>query len=412
MIIRKIVPKLALKRVAAYARVSTLTEAQEESYETQVHYYTDLIQSTEGWALAGIYADQGITGTSAAKRPEFLRMIEDAEKGKIDIILCKSVSRLSRNFAEAQKYVHALKAINVEVRFEKEGISSFDPSTDMIFSTMAAVAQEESRSISDNVKWGNKRRMEMGIRHVGSNHMLGYDEVQGKLTPNEDAWIVRLMFEEYAAGIAPTVILQHLQEKGAHRMRSEKGFTWSVVLRILNNEAYVGDRLLQKAAPQNYLTKRPDPNEAYESKYIYNDHEAIITPAVWDAVHDRFKREKLSKEQGLKVQHTTHFLYGKVFCAECGEPYRRYTARNGGGHYKTWRCRGRVNTGKCECRHVKEKVLLAEIAGALGWEWQDEESFDSWAFLESVDKVLISNAGVEIIAASGADYDEQAKATA
>ena len=232
MIIRKIVPKLALKRVAAYARVSTLTEAQEESYETQVHYYTDLIQSTEGWALAGIYADQGITGTSAAKRPEFLRMIEDAEAGKIDIILCKSVSRLSRNFAEAQKYVHALKAINVEVRFEKEGISSFDPSSDMIFSTMAAVAQEESRSISDNVKWGNKRRMEMGIRHVGSNHMLGYDEMNGKLTPNDDAWIVRLMFEEYAAGVAPTVILQHLREKGARRMRSEKGFTWSVVLPI------------------------------------------------------------------------------------------------------------------------------------------------------------------------------------
>ncbi|MBR4538475.1 MAG: recombinase family protein [Clostridia bacterium] len=412
MIIHKIVPKLAQKKVAAYARVSTLTEAQEESYETQVHYYTGLIQSTEGWSLAGIYADQGITGTSAAKRPEFLRMIEDAKAGKINIILCKSISRFSRNFVEAQKYVHALKAVNVEVRFEKEGISSFDPSSDMIFSTMAAVAQEESRSLSDNVKWGNKRRMEMGIRHVGSNHMLGYDEVQGKLIPNEDAWIVRLIFEEYAAGVAPTAILQHLLEKGAHRMRSEKKFTWSVVLRILNNEAYVGDRLLQKAAPQNYLTKRPDLSEAYESKYIYNDHEAIITPAVWDAAHDRFKREQMSRQQGLKVQHNTHFLYGKVFCAECGEPYRRFTARNGGGYYKTWRCRGRVNTGKCECRHVKESDLLAEIAGKMGWKWQDEESFDSWAFLESVDKVLVSNAGVEIIAARGVDYNERAKATA
>ena len=412
MIIRKIVPKLALKRVAAYARISTLTESQEESYETQVHYYTDLIQSTEGWILAGIYADQGITGTSAAKRPEFMRMIEDAKSGKIDIILCKSVSRLSRNFAEAQKYVHELKSINVEVRFEKEGISSFDPSSDMIFSIMAAVAQEESRSISENVKWGNKRRMEMGIRHVGSNHMLGYDEIQGKLTPNKDSWIVKLMFEEYAAGLAPTVILQHLREKGAHRMRSDKDFTWSVALRILNNEAYVGDRLLQKAAPQNYLTKRPNLNEAYEGKYIYNDHEAIVTLAIWDAVHDRFKREQLAKEQGLKVQRTTHFLYGKVFCAECGEPYRRYTAKNAGGHYKTWRCRRRVNTGKCECRHVKENVLLAEIAGALGWEWQDEESFDSWAFLESVDKVLVNTEGIEVFMAQSCVQEEQSRQTA
>ena len=412
MIIRKIVPKLALKRVAAYARVSTLTEAQEESYETQVHYYTDLIQSTEGWTLAGIYADQGITGTSAAKRPEFLRMIEDAKAGKIDIILCKSVSRLSRNFAEAQKYVHELKSVNVEVRFEKEGISSFDPSSDMIFSTMAAVAQEESRSISENVKWGNKRRMEMGIRHVGSNHMLGYDEVHGKLTPNKDAWIVKLMFEEYAAGLAPTVILQHLREKGAHRMRSDKDFTWSVVLRILNNEAYVGDRLLQKAAPQNYLTKRPDLNEAYESKYIFNDHEAIITPAVWDAVHDRFKREQLSKNQGLKVQHTTHFLYGKVFCAECGEPYRRFTARNSEGHYKTWRCRARVKTKKCCNSHIREEDLLKLISQRIGWPWNGENDFDSWAFNEIVDKVLVGTNGIEVIMAQGCEHEESIRQTA
>lgn len=412
MIIRKIVPKLALKRVAAYARVSTLTEAQEESYETQVHYYTDLIQSTEGWALAGIYADQGITGTSAAKRPEFLRMIEDAEKGKIDIILCKSVSRLSRNFAEAQKYVHALKAINVEVRFEKEGISSFDPSTDMIFSTMAAVAQEESRSISDNVKWGNKRRMEMGIRHVGSNHMLGYDEVQGKLTPNEDAWIVRLMFEEYAAGVAPTVILQHLQEKGAHRMRSEKGFTWSSVLAVLKNEAYVGDRHLQKTAPQNYLTKKPDPNEAYESKYIYNDHEGIISPAIWDAVQDRMKMREAEKAKGLSNRCTAHFLYGIVICSECGQPYRRYTVRNGEKTYKTWRCRNRAMTGACGCRHVKENELLHEISCALGWAWHEEDSFDSWAFQESVEKVLVCDLGVKVFLVTGSGFDEQTMETA
>ena len=114
----------------------------------------------------------------------------------------------------------------------------------------------------------------------------------------------------------------------------------------------------------------------------------------------------------MKVQHTTHFLYGKVFCAECGEPYRRFTARNSVGHYKTWRCRGRVNNGKCECRHVKENVLLAEIAGALGWEWQDEESFDSWAFLESVDKVLVNTEGIEVFMAQSCVQEEQNRQTA
>ena len=412
MIIRKIVPKLPLKRVAAYARVSTLTEAQEESYETQVHYYTDLIQSTEGWTLAGIYADQGITGTSAAKRPEFLQMIEDAKAGKIDIILCKSVYRLSRNFAEAQKYVHELKSVNVEVRFEKEGISSFDPSSDMIFSTMAAVAQEESRSISENVKWGNKRRMEMGIRHVGSNHMLGYDEVHGKLTPNKDAWIVKLMFEEYAVGLAPTVILQHLREKGAHRMRSDKDFTWSSVLAILKNEAYVGDRLFQKTAPQNYLTKKPENNVPYDSKYIYNDHEGIITPAIWDAVQDRMKRTEAERAKGLSNRCTAHFLYGKVICSECGQPYRRYTVRNGERTYKAWRCKNRVLTGECGCRHVKESELLFEISSALGWGWNEGDTFDSWAFQETVDKVLIYDLGVKVILAIGSDFGEQTRETA
>ena len=279
----------------------------------------------------------------------------------------------------------------------------------MIFSTMAAVSQEESRSISGNVKWAYRRLAEQGIRHVGNNHMLGYDEVEGKLTPNKDAWIVKLMFEEYAAGISPAEILRHLKEKGAHRMRSDKAFTWSVVLRILQNEAYVGDRLLQKTPPQNYLTKKPDPNEPYESKYIYNDHEGIITPAVWDAVRERFMRQQTAKEQGLRPQRTTHFLYGKVFCAECGEPYRRYTARDKDGLYKTWRCRKRVNTGECGCRHIRETELLHEISEELGWAWEDDGTFDAWAFMESVERVLVGNTGVEVVAASGVGLDETVK---
>ena len=368
MNIRRIAPKLAQKKVAAYARVSTLSEEQEESYETQVKYYTSMIEATEGWGFVGIYADHGITGTSAAKRPQFLRMLEDARDGKMNLILCKSISRFSRNFAEAEKYVHELKSINVEIRFEKEGISSFDPGSDLIFSLMAAMAQEESRSISENVKWSYRRLAEKGIRHVGNHRMLGYKEVNGKLTPNNDAWIVRMIFEEYAADESISQIIQHLNDAGAKRMRSGRAFDGSAISAILRNEAYVGDRLIQKTASQNYLSKKPDLTEPYDSHFIRDDHEAIVSREVWDQVQNRLKQEKEERDRGLFADHRSHFLYGKVFCAECGEPYRRYTAQVVSGTHKVWRCRGRVNKNGCRNKQVDEEVMLSEIRNALGIE--------------------------------------------
>ena len=368
MNIRRIAPKIAQKKVAAYARVSTLSEEQEESYETQVKYYTSMIEATEGWGFVGIYADQGITGTSAAKRPQFLRMLEDARDGKMNLILCKSISRFSRNFAEAEKYVHELKSINVEIRFEKEGISSFDPGSDLIFSLMAAMAQEESRSISENVKWSYRRLAEKGIRHVGNHRMLGYKEVNGKLTPNDDAWIVRMIFEEYAAGESINRIIHHLNDAGAKRMRSGRTFDGSAISAILRNEAYVGDRLIQKTASQNYLSKKPDLTEPYDSHFIRDDHEAIVSREVWDQVQNRLKQEKEERDRGLFADHRSHFLYGKVFCAECGEPYRRYTAQVVSGTHKVWRCRGRVNKNGCRNKQVDEEVMLSEIRNALGIE--------------------------------------------
>lgn len=394
MIIRRIAAKIAQKRVAAYARVSTLYEDQEESYETQVRYYTNLIEATEGWELGEIYADQGITGTSASKRPQFLRMLEDARAGKINLILCKSISRFSRNFVEAQKFVHELKAINVEIRFEKEGISSFDPGSDLVFSLMAAMAQEESRSISENVKWSYRRMAEKGIRHIGNNRMLGYDEINGKLTPNKDAWIARMIFEEYAAGKAPSEILAHLRDRGAQRLRSDKPFIWSAALVILQNEVYVGDRLIQKAPPQDFLTKKPDNTEAYDSKYIRDDHEAIVSREVWDKVQARLKKEKDTRESGLNIRNTSHFLYGKVFCPACGEPYRRYTARRGNGvHYKTWRCRGHAHGSGCKNRHIEELELFQGIADVL----EIDVGTISAETVDCLERITVENIGINIV---------------
>ena len=397
MIRNKVVAILEQKHVAAYARVSTLLEQQEESYETQVDYYRKLIESTDGWELVDIYADQGITGTKVANRPQFLRMMQDARDGKIDIILCKSIARFSRNAGETLIYVQELKKYHVEVRFEKEGISTFDPTADFIFNIYAALAQEESRAISENVKWSYRRLAEQGIRHVGNNRMLGYDEIDGKLTPNKDAWIIRQIFKEYAKGTAPSVIIEHLKESGAHRMRSESPMNWSSILYILRNEAYVGDRRLQKSAPQNYLTKKPDPTVEYETIYLSSDHKGIVSREIWNAVQKRLKDNMDLRERGIFIKCTAHFLYGKVFCSECGQLYTRWTAKRAAAPYKTWRCRGKVRKGNCGSRYIKETELLCSISGKLGWEWKGVESFDSQAFLRFVDKVLVVSTDIEVI---------------
>ena len=380
------------KRVAAYARVSTLTEAQEESYETQADYYERLIEATEGWISVGIYADQGLSGMNANKRPQFMKMIQDALDGRIDIILCKSVSRFSRNAREAQIYIHELKIRDVEVIFEKEGISTFDSKADFLFSIFAALAQEESRSLSDNVKWSYRRLAEQGVRHVGSNHMLGYDEIRGKLTPNEDAWIVKLIFEEFVSGTAPSIILQHLREKGAKRMRSGNDFSWSSLISILQNEAYAGNRLLQKRAPQNYLTKKPDPTEPYESRFIYNDHESIVSQTVWEAAQKQLEMRKAERQKGINKKCTCHFLYGKVFCAECGAPYIRYTAERKTGKYKVWRCRGRVRGNGCKGPQIQEGKLIMEINRKIGW-----NIFDEYGLEHMKAKLLVSKDGISVV---------------
>ena len=308
------------------------------------------------------------------------------------MILCKSISRFSRNFAEAEKYVHELKSINVEIRFEKEGISSFDPGSDLIFSLMAAMAQEESRSISENVKWSYRRLAEKGIRHVGNHRMLGYKEVNGKLTPNDDAWIVRMIFEEYAAGESINRIIHHLNDAGAKRMRSGRTFDGSAISAILRNEAYVGDRLIQKTASQNYLSKKPDLTEPYDSHFVRDDHEAIVFREVWDQVQKRLKQEKEERDRGLFADHRSHFLYGKVFCAECGEPYRRYTAQVVSGTHKVWRCRGRVNKNGCRNKQIDEEVMLSEIRSALGI-----ESDNSDGDVQVLDcRIMVSKQGITV----------------
>ena len=186
-------------KVAVYCRVSTRMERQEDSLETQKTAYIDRIESNPEWELAGVFADN-LSGLSAEKRPEFMRMIQEALDGNIDLILCKSVSRFSRSVAECKKYTDMLRLKNVTVEFEKENLRTDDPSSDFLFSLMSAIAESESRSISENVRWAQRERVKRGEYNLGNNRILGYDSVNGKLVPNKDAEAVRLIFVLYANG--------------------------------------------------------------------------------------------------------------------------------------------------------------------------------------------------------------------
>ena len=356
------------KNVAAYARVSTLSEEQDESFETQVSYFTAFIESVEHWNFAGVYADHGKSGLAAKQRPEFMRMIADAMDGKIDIILVKSISRFGRNSLEAQTYVHKLKEKGVEVRFERENISSFNPQADMIFNFLVAVAQEESRSISENVRWTFDKLAEQGIRHVGSNHVLGYGEVNGVLTPNKDAWAVKLIFEEYVNGKSMQDIAGILEDKGFVTMRGKQRLHTSTIAGILRNEIYKGDRLIQKQPPRNLLTHKPDLTREHISYYVEKSHEPIVSPELWEQAQVVLNTPK---DPSTFPNKRSHPLRGIVICGECGSKYYRVTRSNSTKKYKCWVCADR-RAGKkgkgCMSSIIREDELLEILKRLTGTE--------------------------------------------
>ena len=344
-------------RIAVYCRVSTKMEEQEDSLETQQAAYTNLISMRSDWELVGIYSDS-LSGLSAEKRPEFMRMVNEALEGKIDRILCKSVSRFSRNVAECKKYTDMLKLKNVIVEFEKEHISTEDTTSAFLFSLMSAIAENESRSISENIRWGYRERFKRGEYNLGNNRILGYDCVDGKLVPNQDADTIRLIYTMFLQGSNVEEIIRRLTGMGV-MTRNDTPLGRNGILYILRNEAYKGDKQLQKRPPKNFITKKPDPTIPFESKYLENDHEAIVSRSVWDAVQRKLEENKAIEEVVGHRGGQPHFLYGKVFCGECGAPMTRRTVNGpGGGKIKTWICREKRKGSGCKCRNVKEEELL------------------------------------------------------
>lgn len=396
MIIRKIQPKCvaAKKRVAAYCRVSTQRDEQDESFATQKRYYEEMISTHPDWELVKIYSDRH-SATAAKNRPGFQEMLADAEAKKLDIVICKSISRFARNIVDCQKYTQWFSTLGITVIFEEQNIRTDDPTSGFVLSMMSAIAQDESHSISENERKSYESRFARGEYNLGNNRILGYDSEGGVLVPNKDAWIVKEVFRRFLAGESYRQIAKGLKEMGAECLHSKRGFGVETLRYMISNETYVGDKCLQKKAPVDYLTKKPDPNRKAMSNYLYDDHEAIIDRETWDKAQAILKeRKELAKTGVYKTNREHHFLYGKVFCGECGAPFLRRTF-NGSTPYKAWNCRNRQKGKgeiKCGNRFIREEQLLNQIQEELGWSDMDKEQFQ-----KEVSRVLVFANHIEVI---------------
>lgn len=348
-----------LRRVAGYARVSTDHEDQLTSYEAQVDYYTRYITEHAGWQLAGIYTDEGITGTSTKHRAGFQAMVTDALNGKIDLIITKSVSRFARNAVDSLTTVRKLKNKGVEVYFEKENIWTFDAKGELLITIMSSLAQEEARSISENVTWGHRKRFADGKVTVPYSCFLGYDKGEdGNLVVNpEQAKLVRRIYDMYLEGHSIRHIAQTLtDEPETYTATENKTWHYQSVRAVLTNEKYKGDALLQKSYTADFLTKKQVKNEGEVPQYyVTGNHEAIISPAVWDFVQAEIAKGSAAQ----RTQHRTRPFSSTLVCGQCGHFFGSKTWHAGSKYEKViWRC-GHKYAGqeKCATGHISDQRL-------------------------------------------------------
>ena len=366
------------KRVAAYCRVSTDKEQQEHSFETQKEMYTEMIMMKPNWQMAGIYADEGITGTIAKKRPDFMRMIEDCRKGKIDLIITKSVSRFSRNNLDCLLYVRELKEMGIPIIFEKEGVNTLQVSSELLITLFSGLSQAESESISMNVKIGKRQSLKNGNVPFSYKSFLGYRKgADGKPEIDEEqAVIIRRIFAEYLAGKSLLDIAKGLTADEIPTARGKTNWSSARVQSILTNEKYKGDALLQKTYVVDCISKKSKKNKGeLPMYYVENNHPAIIERAVFDRVQEEISRrnsKKKVKQVGTKTElgkYSGKYALSEIlYCGNCGTPYRRCTWSKNGKKKIVWRCISRLDYGKKYCKDspsIEESILHNAIAEAI-----------------------------------------------
>jgi DNA invertase Pin-like site-specific DNA recombinase len=346
------------KRVAGYARVSTDKDEQFTSYEAQVDYYTNYIHSHADWDFVKVYTDEGISGLNTKKRDGFNEMVADALDGKIDLIVTKSISRFARNTVDSLVTVRKLKEKGVEVYFEKENIYTLDSKGELLITIMSSLAQEESRSLSENVTWGQRKRFSDGKVSLPYKHFLGYERGEDgipKIVP-EQAEIVRLIYSQFMSGMTPFAIAKGLTQDGIPTPAGKAKWSTSTVESILTNEKYKGCAILQKKFTVDFLTKTMKVNEGEVPQYnVENSHEAIIDPDEWEAVQTELQRRKT-----LGGHYSGNSpLSARIICGDCGSFYGAKVWHSNSKYRKTiWQCNRKFKDGtKCTTPHLDENSI-------------------------------------------------------
>ncbi len=334
-----------------------------------MQYYTQYINNKPEYEMAGIYADEAITGTSTRKRDGFNRMIEDCDNGKIDYVITKSISRFARNTQDCLKYSRHLKSLGIGIYFEKENINTLDASGELLFTILSSLAQEESRNISENSKWGIRHGFKNGKPLINTTSFMGYDKDEnGKLVINkEQAKIVRRIYTRFLEGAPIALICRELRDD---KVRGINNGTWAcaVVRAMLENEKHCGDLLMQKTYCEDYLSKKQVKNYGEVDQYfVENDHEAIIPKDEWLAVQlELQRREKYRNEVGfLKYYSGLGGFSRKVVCGCCGKIYTRRNADTNGN--KKWFCEGKKNPSKDSCKGPLVEEERLNKAFIIAW---------------------------------------------
>lgn len=365
-------------RVAAYCRVSTKQDEQLNSYEVQRTHYEERIRTEPKWSLVGIFADKGITGTSMKKRDEFNKMLRLCYKGKIDMIIVKSISRFARNTLDVIKITRKLREINVDVYFEEQGIHSIDPASEFYITIYGSIAQSESENISANVKWGKAQSAKQGNVPFQCKHFLGYAknaDGEIEIVP-EEAEIIREIYERYLSGESLYGIKCYLEAKEIPTPAGCSVWRQETIRSILSNEKYKGDAIINKTYVSDCISKRVKVNNGERNKYyIENNHPAIIDAGTFARVQEEIARRSGKpkvKQKGTKTElsrySSKYALSELLICGECRTPYRRCTWTAKGKRKIVWRCINRLDYGKKYCHHspsIEESLLQDAVMRAI-----------------------------------------------
>lgn len=385
LIDRAVLPLPKLKKVAAYARVSCGKDEMIHSLSAQVSYYSQMIQNHPGWEYIGVYSDKAYTGTKSA-RPDFERLIKDCKLGKIDMVITKSISRFARNTLDTLTITRELKNLGVDVYFERERIHSISPDGELMLTILASFAQEESLSVSENCKWQIRNKFKNG-ELANLRFLFGYKISKGEIKIDEEnAAIVKWIFDQYTSGTGCTKIAEMLREFGVPTIRGGK-WTADRVRNIILNEKYKGDALLQKKFVSDHLTKALKKNKGeLPMYYAEGTHEPIVEKDAFDKATEILEKNRKKARTSRKTPQRYIFT-GKIKCMNCGKNYKRkiYNKKI------YWMCQTYAEEGRnvCSSKQIPEEILMSKICEVLGI-----NDFNEDLFKEKIKHIIVPESGL------------------